>query len=415
MKKSYLLILSLFLFSQAAYAQTVVIPFDDHVNHLYEESIEYLYEEGMIGGYSDGTFLPDANINRAEFLKIIVEAEFEEVDYIGHSGETCFPDVVPGQWYTQYICFAKARGIIEGYVDGTFQPSQEINLSESLKMIYESMNLAIDDSGAIFKFKYYSPAMKSGYLPEELVGGYFDIMTRGQISEVMYRILVDPDKVYNQDISFELTPIMQQHDASCGTAALATALSQEVQVNEQVVIDKMIALGMYPNNEIYEENGKYIWDDPQKVFVGNYDGLVSLSISKLKGYGFLEQPLAKLAREWASNSIAFRDSNIGYITAQIEQGHPVIVFTDVNARSGTVLLTEPGPGSVSWYLPGGNELYTAKMYKHNLVIEGFSGTSQYPELFHIVDPFYGKRIDMTLSQLNGILQGYNYSGVVVKF
>ena len=416
MKKLSLLTFSFFIFSSTAFAQTNEIPFDDHVGHLYEEAIEYLYTEGIVEGYPSGVFLPDAKINRAEFLKIIVESQFDKVDYIGHAHETCFPDTVSGEWYTQYVCFAKARGIIEGYADGTFQPSKNISLNESLKMMYESMNLAVDNPDAVFKFKYYSPAMKSGYLPKELVGGYDDIMTRGQISEVLYRILIDTDKVYKEDIRLGLTPAAQKYDASCGTAALAIALSQKIQVLEQDVIDKMVELGMYPNNAIYkQEDGKYIWDDPQSVFVGNYDGLVSLSISKLKGYGFLEKPLVKLAREWAPNSTAFTDSNLGYITLQLEQGYPVIVFADVNARSGSVVLTESGPGAVSWYLPGGNELYTAKMYKHNLVIEGFSGTQTNPEFFYIVDPLYGKRVDMTPLQMDEILSGYNYSGVVIKF
>lgn len=415
MKKLSLLALSLFLVSNVAYAQTAVIPFDDHVDHLYEDAIEYMYEEGIVEGYLDGTFLPDANINRAEFLKIIIEANFDEVDYVGHAGEECFPDVASGTWYTPYICFAKSRGIIEGYGDGTFRPAQEINLSESLKMMYESMNLAIDNPGAVFKFKYYNPAKKADYIPDELVGGYFDIMTRGQISEVMYRILMDPDKVYNEDIRLNLTPVVQRYDASCGTAALTIALSGKISVTEQEIIDKMTSLGLYPNNEIYEEDGKNIWDDPHKVFVGDINGLVSLSIGKLKGYGFLEGPLEKLAKEWAPNSESFTGMNLGYITTQLEEGYPVIIFADVSAVSGTVLLTEPGPGSVTWYLPGGTETYTARMYKHNMVVEGFSGTSQNPEFFHIVDPFYGKKLDMTPAEFAGILKGYNYSGVVIKF
>ncbi len=412
MKKLSITTLFVFLLPTAVFAQSA----NDYSGHVYEEAIEYLYEEGIVSGYPDGTFRPNLNINRAEFLKIVVESQFDDVDYVGHAQETCFKDVVSGNWYTQYVCFAKSRGIVEGYSDGTFKPEQNINLSESLKMIYESMNLAVDNPDAVFKFKYYSPAMKAGYIPDELVGGYFDIMTRGDIAEIMYRILIDPDKVYDEDLSLNLSPVSQMYDASCGTAALAIALSGQTKVSEQEIINKMIALGMYPNNEIYQqEDGKYIWDDPQQVFVGNYDGLVSLSISKLKGYGFLERPLVNLARQWAPNSTAFTGSNTGYMATQLEQGYPVIVFADVNARSGSVILTEPGPGSVSWYLPGGNELYTAKMYKHNIVLEGFKGTSENPEIFHVIDPFKGTRLDMTSSQLNQILSAYNHSGVVIKF
>ena len=122
-----------------------------------------------------------------------------------------------------------------------------------------------------------------------------------------------------------------------------------------------------------------------------------------------------MAKEWAPNSESFTGMSLGYITMQLEEGYPVIIFADVGAVSGTVLLTQPGPGSVTWYLPGGQETYTARMYKHNMVVEGFSGTSQNPELFHMVDPFCGKKIDMTPAEFAGILKGYNYSGVVIKF
>lgn len=412
MKKLSIAILFVFLLPTTVFAQST----NDYSGHIYEEAIKYLYKEWIVSGYPDGTFRPDSKINRAEFLKIIVESQFDSVDYIGHAQETCFPDVVSGNWYTQYVCFAKSRGIVQGYADGTFRPGQNISLNESLKIIYESMDLAVDNPDAVFKFKYYSPAMKAGYIPDELVKGFDEILTRGQISEILYRILIDQNKVYKSNIRLNLVPMAQQHDASCAMAALSIALSQELSVPEQEIIDEMISLGMYPNNEIYkQEDGKYIWDDPQKVFVGDYDGLVSLSISKLKGYGFLEKPLERLAKQWAANSVAFYGSNYGYIAMQLEKGYPVIVFADINARNGSIILTESGPGSVSWYLPGGDELYTAKMYKHNLVIEGFRGTQKSPEIFYVIDPFYGKRIEMTPSQLDKILSAYNYSGVVIKF
>jgi len=57
----------------------------------------------------------------------------------------------------------------------------------------------------------------------------------GQVSQVLYKILIDFDKVFNEDINLELTPIHQQYDASCGTAALAIALSGKLNVPEQEV------------------------------------------------------------------------------------------------------------------------------------------------------------------------------------
>lgn len=416
MRKSIIIICCSLLFVSTAYAQTTEdIPFDDHEGHLYQEAIEYLFNHDIVQGYEDGTFKPDKTINRAEFLKIIVEAEFDSAEYRGYAYEGCFPDVSAARWYTAYVCFAQERGIVEGYEDGMFKPSQEINLSEALKMMYESMNIALDNPDLIFKFKYYSPAMRAGYIPDELVGGYGAIMTRGQVAEIIYRILDDPDKEYEEDVIIGLTPFVQEYDASCGTAALRIALSQEIELSEQKIIDTMESLGLYPKNELYEQEGRLIWDDPQEVFVGDVDGLVSLSADKLKGYGFLEKPLLALARRWAPQSESFSGVSHGYITAQLDKGYPVIVFADVNARNGTVMLTEPGPGTVSWHILDKDETYTAHMYKHNLVIEGYRGTAQQPELFHVVDPFYGTKLDMTLQELDGILQAYDYTGVVIKF
>jgi hypothetical protein len=287
MKKLSLLLLGLigmsFTFNSVALAQSISIPFSDHEGHIYEEAIEYLYNEGIINGYPNGTFRPDKTIQRAELLKIIVASNYHESEYQHYGNISCFPDVPGNEWFTQYVCFAKEKEIVEGYADGNFRPAQEVNLVESLKMMYEGMGMAVDNPTAVFKFKYYSPSMKAGYIPEDLVGGFDALVTRGEVSEIMYRILIDPDKEMKSEVYLDLTVHQQKYKAS-------------------EVINKMVEMGLYPNNEIVNEDGIYIWDDPQEVFVGDYNGAVSIYMSKLKGFGFLENPLEELAQNWAPNS-----------------------------------------------------------------------------------------------------------------
>jgi hypothetical protein len=64
-----------------ALAQTEILgtPFSDIAGHPNEEAIEYLQMNGIVKGYLDGTFKPDNQINRAEFVKIIVGAYLEIV------------------------------------------------------------------------------------------------------------------------------------------------------------------------------------------------------------------------------------------------------------------------------------------------------------------------------------------------
>ena len=50
---------------------------------------------GILGGYEDGTFRPNASITRAEFAKIAVSF----FDYEGIGADSGFADVAPGSWY----------------------------------------------------------------------------------------------------------------------------------------------------------------------------------------------------------------------------------------------------------------------------------------------------------------------------
>src|SRR3989338_9263393 len=66
-------------------------------------AIYFLYNTGVIEGYENEEGLrdyrPGQSINRAEFLKIILEGTGES-----HEGsyDSCFPDVSEGEWYTDY-------------------------------------------------------------------------------------------------------------------------------------------------------------------------------------------------------------------------------------------------------------------------------------------------------------------------
>ena len=98
------------------------------------EAIASLRDRGVISGYPDGTFRPYNGINRAEFIKILV-AGFRGTEV---KGEThCFSDV-SNEWFAPYVCAAKRLGWIGGYSDGTFRPAQEVNRAEAMKIVVEA-------------------------------------------------------------------------------------------------------------------------------------------------------------------------------------------------------------------------------------------------------------------------------------
>ena len=91
------------------------------------------YERGIITGYPDGTFRPDAPINRAEALKILFLAT-SLPPFDNESYENIFSDVSQDDWFSPYVHDALSYAFIEGYEDGTFRPEKPITRGEATKL-----------------------------------------------------------------------------------------------------------------------------------------------------------------------------------------------------------------------------------------------------------------------------------------
>ena len=94
----------------------------------YNNAISTLSNAGIVSGYPDGTFRPNAPITRAEMSKII--ALFAKLDKTNDR----FTDIA-GHWAEAYIRLAAGNGWIEGYPDGSFRPNQSITRAETVTMI----------------------------------------------------------------------------------------------------------------------------------------------------------------------------------------------------------------------------------------------------------------------------------------
>lgn len=86
--------------------------------------IGYMQQFGIVTGYEDGSFRPDAPVTRAEFAAIA--SRFEKLT----QGNKSFTDVPDTHWAVKYINFAATRGWVTGYADGTFKPEHSITRAE---------------------------------------------------------------------------------------------------------------------------------------------------------------------------------------------------------------------------------------------------------------------------------------------
>ena len=95
-------------------------------------------------GYEDGTFRPEGNITRAEAAAIFARNIAELKDETISGRTTSFDDVENGKWYTSYIAYLEKYDIINGYEDGTFRPDAEITRAEFVAMSERAYSLFAD-------------------------------------------------------------------------------------------------------------------------------------------------------------------------------------------------------------------------------------------------------------------------------
>jgi uncharacterized repeat protein (TIGR02543 family) len=104
--------------------------FTDLENSVWSNrAISTLYNAGILKGYPDGTFRPTEPVTRAEFATIA--AKFDKLE-LGSASK--FTDI-SGHWAEKYITSSEIKGWIKGYNDLTFKPEQDITRAETMTLI----------------------------------------------------------------------------------------------------------------------------------------------------------------------------------------------------------------------------------------------------------------------------------------
>lgn len=179
--------------------------------NLHFDAIEFSKSDGIITGYSDGTFKPNQDINRAEFIKVIISHIYKgRENFIdmcpGASGY--YTDVSRDAWYGHFLCRATDDHIVGGYPDKTFRPNESVNFAEAAKIISEATMHIVDPSTFQGGDGFYvydgrtSPIQSNGPWYEKYVSwlaqykaiplditSFDQKLTRGQVIEILYRLI----------------------------------------------------------------------------------------------------------------------------------------------------------------------------------------------------------------------------------
>ena len=122
----------------------------DVAGTTYEEAVKALMASKIVSGYTDGTFRPENTLTRAEACAFLVNYLAPTEEERNAAADSGFADVTG--WATTFVNYAVEKGLVKGYTDGTFRPSNKVNYQELAAMTVNA--LGID--------------------PEELIGGWPD-------------------------------------------------------------------------------------------------------------------------------------------------------------------------------------------------------------------------------------------------
>lgn len=174
--------------------------FTDISGHWAESIIKEAASLNIVGGYPDGTFLPDNLIKREEFYKLLSNILTEKPDTTNTKIQ--FTDVVENEWYVPTIKIAVAAGITSGYGDGTFGIGLMISRQEAAK-VAGSVIPATDSDGkngcetaldkgqiADWAYQYVDLMFKKGYMKGDTEGNFRPTaaLTRAEAATILLHI-----------------------------------------------------------------------------------------------------------------------------------------------------------------------------------------------------------------------------------
>lgn len=141
----------------------VLVPFDIIPGQWYYSAVEYGLAQGYFSGMEDGRFGPDEPLNRAQLAQVLwtvgggLEAE-------GAS----FSDVSPDNWFYHAVSWCQQEGLIAGYAEGIFAPEAPLTREQLASILYRYARYAgsslrttadlsqYDDSGSVSSWAYDS-------------------------------------------------------------------------------------------------------------------------------------------------------------------------------------------------------------------------------------------------------------------
>ena len=195
-------VLALVLAFACAFTMFAGAAFTDQADISQTEAVDMLSALGVINGYTDGSFKPDATITRAEAAKMIYTIwNGGNDDASAFKWKSVFNDVYSGHWAEGYINFCYTNGIINGTSATTFAPEESVTGTQLAKMLLICMGYQADKSGLEgtgYSQRTNALATQNG-LYNDVAASVSAAMPRQYAAQIMYNALKADTVLWSTD------------------------------------------------------------------------------------------------------------------------------------------------------------------------------------------------------------------------
>ncbi len=192
-KVLFLMLLAVVVISSVSFAAE----FSDISGHWAKQYVTELADKGVINGYEDGTFKPEGEIKKGEFLKLIMCASLPDADFTTDTPKY-------NHWADGYIEMAEFKGVIDdGWVNET--TANEVITRREMVYILGKCDILLKEyglkSGPVELFDIDDMSadeikMLSHCVSRGLIAGYEDYtfrpdktLTRAEVATIIWRFM----------------------------------------------------------------------------------------------------------------------------------------------------------------------------------------------------------------------------------
>ena len=182
------------MFASAAFTDQADIKVDADV-------VDTLVSLGIIEGFEDGSFQPNATVTRAQMAKMIYVLRTGKSDASAYNDDkTSFTDI-GSHWARGYIKYCQSLGIIAGKSNTIFAPNATVTAQEAAKMLLVTLGYDATKAGLVgtnWAAKTNALADENGLL-EDVNTSFTSACPRQYAAQLIYNAIDTPTVVWRDD------------------------------------------------------------------------------------------------------------------------------------------------------------------------------------------------------------------------